>query len=77
MPKRLGWNERNDENVHLESEKPSRSSFEDKNRAPLHRLDRLQEVANLAIEERVEKKGTWGCADIGTGSPSKYRPEGT
>lgn len=73
MPKRLGWNERNGKNVHLERDKPSsRSSFEHKNCAALHRLDRLQEVANLAIEERVEKKKTWGCADIGTGSLLNY-----
>ncbi|CBJ32050.1 SAM-dependent methyltransferase [Ectocarpus siliculosus] len=36
-------------------------------RAPLQRLDRLQEVADLALEDRVESGGgSFGCADIGT-----------
>ncbi|CAM9529604.1 unnamed protein product, partial [Ectocarpus fasciculatus] len=35
-------------------------------RAPLQRLDRLQEVADLALEDRVENGGGYfGCADIG------------
>ncbi|CAN0154241.1 unnamed protein product [Ectocarpus sp. 4 AP-2014] len=35
-------------------------------RAPLQRLDRLQEVADLALEDRVESGGgSFGCADIG------------
>lgn len=37
-------------------------------RAPLQRLDRLQEVADLALEDRVESGGgSFGCADIGAG----------
>lgn len=32
----------------------------------LRRLDRLQEVANLALGDRKEGEA-WGCADIGTG----------
>lgn len=37
-------------------------------RAPLQRLDRLQEVADLALEDRVENGGGYfGCADIGAG----------
>ena len=35
---------------------------------PLHRLDRLQEVANLALEDRDGAAGAWGCADIGAGA---------
>lgn len=38
---------------------------------PLHRLDRLQEVANLALEDREGPGGAWGCADIGAGA---WRP---
>ncbi|CAM9332327.1 unnamed protein product [Ectocarpus sp. 12 AP-2014] len=35
-------------------------------RASLQRLDRLQEVADLALEDRVESGGrSFGCADIG------------
>lgn len=34
----------------------------------LHRLDRLQEVANLALEDREGLGGGWGCADIGAGA---------
>ncbi|CAM9877743.1 unnamed protein product [Ectocarpus sp. 13 AM-2016] len=35
-------------------------------RAPLQRLDRLQEVADLALEDRVESGGrSFSCADIG------------
>lgn len=37
-------------------------------RAPLQRLNRLQEVADLALEGRVESAGgSFGCADIGAG----------
>lgn len=35
----------------------------------LDRLDRLQEVANLALEDREARGGaSWGCADIGAGA---------
>lgn len=35
----------------------------------LDRLDRLQEVANLALEDRAANGGKpWGCADIGAGA---------
>lgn len=35
----------------------------------LDRLDRLQEVANLALQDRATTPGgePWGCADIGAG----------
>ena len=66
-PRRLEQDEFNGNCVVVTGGGEKLSSFGDEKRAQLHRLDRLQEVANLALEDRAGKGEAWGCADIGTG----------